>query len=196
MYIIVFRLLKCEDRFRIYSSFKRTKIFQSNCDCRITFSIVIYHLCIKSQVFLLLQQYQRKKKGIHPPLSSDCIRESLNHETAEVGRHLYMSSGPTSPLTYGYPDSRETNKQTKTFFQMFRDNLLCFSLCPLLVLLLVTNKKQPVSILYALSLQVFIEIKIPPSLFFSNLKSCVSLPLLIGEIFLPCPDISLFAPVP
>ena len=66
---------------------------------------------------------------------------------------------------------------------MFRENPLCFSLCPLPVLLLVTNKKEPGSILYAPSLQVFTELKILSSLFFSNLKSCVSLPFLIGEMF-------------
>ena len=60
----------------------------------------------------------------------------------------------------------------KKCFLMFRGNLLCFSLCPLpLVLALGSHQKEPGSVLFSPSFQVFMYIdKIPLTLPFSMLN--------------------------
>jgi len=66
---------------------------------------------------------------------------------------------------------------------MFRGNLLCFSLCPLpLFLGTGHDRKEPDSVLFAPSIQLFIYInKIPLSLLIAKLNS-PSQPFLIAEV--------------
>jgi len=81
------------------------------------------------------------------------------HRTVGVGRDLWGSSSPTTLPKQGHPElavqdhvqasfeylqrRRLHNLRVKKFFLMFRWNSLCFSLCPLpLVLLLGTTEKS------------------------------------------------------
>ena len=143
------------------------------------------------------------------------ITESPNHRTVGVGRDLWGSFNPIqspywSRVTYSRLHrtasrqvlniSREGVSKTalgnlfqcsvilrgKKFFLMFRWNFLCFSLCPLPLVLSLGSTEKSLAPSSWLTLQIFISIyKVPsqPSLLQAE-QAQLPQPFLVGEILL------------
>jgi len=142
---------------------EQVSLFRLKFQCQERIGNYIYTGC---ETFLLLEFVHREMKY----LSLHRITESQNHRMLRVGGDLCRSSGPTPLPKQGHLQqaaqdlvrwvlniSREGESTTslgslfqgsvtvreKLFFLMFRQNFLCFNLCPLpLVLSLGTTEKS------------------------------------------------------